>query len=540
MEHISSDYQNALNTTKLVYDYYGAGDSDMALTYGLLMTPSVYNDYYPKLVTDQKNRVILNASYAAAARAAGIPAEGLSGTPSSTIRNKFIDALASEGIITPNKAAVIQSTTYGNTIGLGDTISVNQATTNVSYDQLLDLFDNYADASDVGGVLLGSSALQNNCSLHDGSNQQQHFIKVLPDGTVQDHHKQSQSGSVTISELLSGDAQFMIAYESGSEPIPYDQAYQIQQDITGTNPSGSTNILDWITNQFMTVLGGTAASETAIQYAYNSVFDLIYPSDGIKNAQQNSSPNQDALNEAATESGSKKGWDNGFHTDTAKQSPNYMGMNYFYVKETGGLFHKGGNEETTISINLNNIAKAFMTSYVQYMQGVEESPYYYQKGNINNCKLFDGEKDDFEFTIPVDTEIDDDDTQLYANFYDAMFNTICLNGWSENDQIDDEDYMAEMLKGGMAFISTISDDGFYYQGSYSTDRAILEVADDEAISKAEAKYNTEKAKIENKEQTIDMKMKNLDTEISSLTTEYDTTKQVITKAIEKSFKRYDA
>ena len=98
----------------------------------------------------------------------------------------------------------------------------------------------------------------------------------------------------------------------------------------------------------------------------------------------------------------------------------------------------------------------------------------------------------------------------------------------------------EMLKSGMAFISSISDDGYYYQGNYSTDKYILEVTDDEAISKAEAKYNTEKTKIENKEDTIDLKMKNLDTEISSLTTEYDTTKSIISKSIEKSFKRYDA
>ena len=68
----------------------------------------------------------------------------------------------------------------------------------------------------------------------------------------------------------------------------------------------------------------------------------------------------------------------------------------------------------------------------------------------------------------------------------------------------------------------------------------MEVTDTEAIARAEAKYNTEKTKIENKEDTIDLKMKNLDTEISSLTTEYDTTKQVISKAIEKSFKRYEA
>ena len=97
-----------------------------------------------------------------------------------------------------------------------------------------------------------------------------------------------------------------------------------------------------------------------------------------------------------------------------------------------------------------------------------------------------------------------------------------------------------MMKSGMVYLSSISTDGNYYQGSYSTDTHISEVADSEAIAQAEAKYNTEKAKIENKEDTIDLKMKNLDTEISSLTTEYDSTKQIITKSIEKSFKRYDA
>jgi hypothetical protein len=86
----------------------------------------------------------------------------------------------------------------------------------------------------------------------------------------------------------------------------------------------------------------------------------------------------------------------------------------------------------------------------------------------------------------------------------------------------------------------MSSDGFYYQGNYGTDKTILEVQDQDAIAKAQAKYNTEKSKIEFKEDRIDLKMKNLDTEISSLTTEYDTTKQLLGKVIEKSFKRYDA
>lgn len=538
MEKISTEYQQALNATKLVYDYYGSGDSDMALTYGLLMSPSIYNDYYPKLVTDAKDRVVLNSAYAAAAKKAGIPAEGLLGTPSSDVRNKFIEALCSENIITPAQATSIEGIPYSNKVGLGTTISAKQSLTEVSYDQLLKLFDANAEDSNSGGVLLGSNLLGNPHSAYDGNNQQQHFLTITAAGDVTDYHK-GASQSVTISQLLSSDTQYVIAYESGTEPIPWDQAHQLQNDLAGD--SGPTNILTWIMNQFATVLGGTAASETAIQYAYNCVYDLIYPSDKLANAYNDGNINKhEALNEVATQSGSHKGWDHGFHRDTALQAPKYMGFNYLYVEETGGMWHKGGNEETTVSVNLNNIAKAFLTSYVSYMQGIEDSKYHYQKGDINNCALYNGKNDDFMFTIVTEAEIDDGDSGLYANFYDTMFNMICTKGWVENPQVDDEEYLSEMLKSGMVYISSLSDDGYYYQGNYSTDKAILEVSDTEAISRAEAKYNSEKVKIENKEETIDLKMKNLDTEISSLTTEYDTTKQVISKAVEKSFKRYEA
>nr|QGT49816.1 hypothetical protein Melaina855_2030 [uncultured Candidatus Melainabacteria bacterium] len=540
MEQISTEYQNSLNATKLVYDYYGSGDSDMALTYGLLMSPSIYNDYYPKLITDAKDRVVLNSAYAAAAKRAGIPAEGLLGTPSSDVRNNFIEALCGENIITPAQATSIVGIPYGNTLGLGSTINASQSLTDISYDQLLSLFDLYGEDSNTAGVLLGSNLLPNTQSQYDGGNQQQHFIRMEKDGTTTDFHK-GQSQSVTIRELLSSDTQFMIAYESGTEPIPWDQANQLQLDLAGSNTVGSTNILTWIMDQFSAVLGGTASSDTAIQYAYNCVYDLIYPSDKLANSFTDGNiDKQQALNEVATQSDRHKGWDNGFHIGTTKNSPKYMGMNYIYVEETGGMYHKGGNEETTVSVNLNNIAKAFLTSYVQYMEGINDSKYNWQKGDINNCNLYNGKNDDFQFTIVTETEIDDGDSGLYANFYDTMFNLICTKGWVENAQVDDDEYMSEMLKSGMVYLSSISDDGYYYQGNYSTDKAILEVSDTEAISKAEAKYNSEKVKLENKEETIDLKMKNLDTEISSLTTEYDTTKQVITKAIEKSFKRYEA
>ena len=139
MERISDEYQNAMNQTKLIYDYYGTGTSDMSLTYGLLMTPSVYNDYYPRLLTDKSNRVVLSGVYASAARAAGIPAEGYNGTPSSEVRNSFVEALRDLGVISASTAASIESVSYNNAIGLGATFSATVATQDITANDFMEL-----------------------------------------------------------------------------------------------------------------------------------------------------------------------------------------------------------------------------------------------------------------------------------------------------------------------------------------------------------------------------------------------------------------
>ena len=104
LSDLSNEYQNSLNQTKLVYDYYGTGDTSTPLSYGLLMSPSVLNDYLPVTITDSLGRVTLNSKYAAAARAAGIPQEGLGTLPSEGMRNAFIQGLYTSGILTKNTA----------------------------------------------------------------------------------------------------------------------------------------------------------------------------------------------------------------------------------------------------------------------------------------------------------------------------------------------------------------------------------------------------------------------------------------------------
>ena len=193
---------------------------------------------------------------------------------------------------------------------------------------------------------------------------------------------------------------------------------------------------------------------------------------------------------------------------------------------------------------MSYVLRAYVTYIEDFLNGVAKTDsagndlYKVSIGNKKESNLVTDEKL-HKYTINAGTTVSSDDC-AQATFYDALFNQICKNGWTCNKNIDDNDYLQEMLKSGMLFISKVNDDGYYYQGNYATDTYIKEVSDDTKIAQAEAKYTTEKAKLNAKEETLDLKMKNLDTEISSLTTEYDTVKNTISKNIEKSFKRYNA
>jgi hypothetical protein len=546
MERVSTEYQNSLNQTKLVYDYYGSSDKQTDLTYNLLMSPSIYNDYLPKLVTDPKNRVILNGPYAKAAIAAGIPAEGLDGLPSSDVRDSFIDALAEYGIITKNRADIIKLTPYNNATGVGGGISATTATKELTYDEFMEEIKARCASVGMGGrkykygnVDLGEERI----GIRDSV------------GTYTENMAGVQDLSLEM--LLDGDTDYLISvFSNEGEELPVRQARCMQEELLA-----SDGFLAWMRDQFATVLGNIPANDAAIQYAYSSVFDLIQPDRKLQdwlddhsellNMTDNSKleeicePEDEIALNAMKSIGQfyRSTNDHGnesYHTDWAQKAYDYVGF-YFTGDYDNSFVYKDRDDRSQISISLSNIAKAFITSYVQFMQGMDESDYYWQKGSVADCRFYNPKKDkDFKFLVSDGAEVDDGESYLMSSFYDTLFNRICINGWTENDNIDDKEYMQELLKTGLAFISSMSDDGFYYQGNYATDRTILEVTDTDAIAQAQAKYNREKAHIEYKEDRIDLKMKNLDTEMSSLTTEYDTTKQLITKTVEKSFKRYEA
>lgn len=133
---LSNEYQNSIDQTKLMYDFYGDTTNREQLNYNILMTPSALNNYLPITITNSSNRVVLDQSLAKAARAAGIPQEGLGCTPSSCVREEFVKGLLNNKIIDKSLADKINSCPYNYGIGLGDDANTRTEVVNITLDDV--------------------------------------------------------------------------------------------------------------------------------------------------------------------------------------------------------------------------------------------------------------------------------------------------------------------------------------------------------------------------------------------------------------------
>ena len=520
MEKVSAEYDNAMNQTKLVYDYYGTGSEQMPLNYGLLMTPSQLNNYTPMPVTDSSGRIVLDDRLAKAARDAGIPQEGLDGLPSSDLRNAFIDSLAGTGYISQVQADNIKKTTYNQAAGVGDANLVNVNTTTGTLQDLIEMVSSsYYDFSD----------LANGLSRDKGG----FGLNMYDNGT-----EIGTGGKISLGDLLNGNYSIRGTFEQDREPyMPWAVV-----DCVATS-----SFWEDMFTQFEDLLDtGDPYTQAALAYARSMTMDMVEClGDITANADWNAA--QDTSNYGYWEMPHSGGWGSGnslgkIRRNLHSEVDTHIGIVYIQNEGSKEKYDSG------YGMNLSNMVKAYLTYFAQYMEGIDTSSYKVDDNEkYNSGKSEDGRTvadsnlidDMFMFTMVTDVDTSGDNL-LIAAFWDALFNQICAKGWVENVNVKDDRYLQESFKNGNMYISTLSDDGFYYQGNYATNTFIKEVTDEEGIAQAEARYAREKAKINNKENILDMKMKNLDTEISSLSTEYDTIKSVIQKNIEKSFKRYNA
>ena len=116
-----------------------------------------------------------------------------------------------------------------------------------------------------------------------------------------------------------------------------------------------------------------------------------------------------------------------------------------------------------------------------------------------------------------------------------MFNNIVEHGWRYDSSVDDNEYLETVIKNGRYSMCSLNEDGYYYQTRYNETGYMVEVSYKDAIARAEAEFTAKKAELTYKEDTIDMKTKKLDAEIASISAEVDSVRNIISKAIEKTF-----
>lgn len=503
---LSNEYQNSLDQTKLIYDYYGKGDTSTQLSYGILMNPSALNDYMPITVTDSMGRITLNSKYANVARKAGIPQEGLGTLPSENIRNKFIEGLVGEGLITEDMGTRILKVPYNQNAGFGGDVTVATTTQEGNYTDLLKYIEeNCTDSYDLKNITNNVNAAKTNNGAQDADS--------------------DELKSTTLHNLLTGHVIISACGDDGNK-WPDDEAKSLANNLS----SDTSGLFTWLENELSKVLGVNTYAQQALAYATKQM-SMMFDTSSYTSIESISGTRRDVGRRTETKK-CRKG-----NIDASK---NLIGFSY--SKLSMGVGHKRRNP--TIAIDLSNLAQAYLTHFADFMNGISKVD---EKGiqvfDVNQGQTIGSHlaKDNktYQYIWKAGTSVSSDD-MAQATFYDTLFNQICANGWTENNQIEDKTYLQQMLQSGMLYLSKTKDDGYYYQENYATDSYIKEIEDDTKVAQAEAKYTTEKAKLNAKEETLDLKMKNLDTEISSLSTEYDTVKNAISKNIEKSFKRYNA
>ncbi len=532
MTTLSNEYQNSLTKTKLVYDFYGTGDTSTPLSYSLMMTPSILNNNVPIMLTNAEGRVVLDAKYAAAARAAGIPQEGINGFPSEAIRNAFLDALGDQGIISKTLAESLKNITYDPTVGVGtspsERIITEQGNLDALKDRLAEVSTSTLSIPNFDPGTMGEAQ-------GDGKGSQISTVTRDENGNGTRGAETVQELDITINDLL-GDTDY-IWWGYGDNPDNYDQAETAAKQFAQYLEEV---LVPWLNEQLLTVLDiGDADQAAALDYALTET--MLYFGESIVD----NNGNLQYTNSHVI--GKDKD-----HEDNRDKVLNYFTNNdtdlgFVISRQHGGAWHGlWGQGDPCVGINLNNVVDVYLTFFADSLANLESDYNVLTGANSKANSNLVTSDDDYLYTFKVGSEYSSANLAA-SQFYDALFNQLCQRGWVESgvdkngeSLVHDNEYIQEMLANGMMYMTTLDDDGYYYQGNYSTNSYVKEIPDEDAIALAEAKYQTEKQKINSKEETIDMKMKNLDTEISSLTTEYDTVKSVISKNIEKSFKRYQA
>lgn len=507
LQKASQEYQNSLSATKLVWDTEDNTVYD--LSYDVMMTPSMANDYNPYLVTDTKGKIVLSTSMFQAAVDAGvidaktgdpkgsrsIGSSDMSKTENQTngSRNAFLYQLGVKNQVTPESiTSIINLGDKGyNNSGIGgealDKTVANAFNTNsfISYMKKAEDDDgNSIYALKVGDILSNNGGYSFGTSKNELSNNQ---VLITKSGSP---ISESEMQKLTLGELLSG--QYELTGRMDAEAMrKLAEAFLKSMGTT----------LGWQNGNIGGLNVDDESNEALLQAMEFTLKCLNKDYDTSSGGKILSNSVTNAVNQAAS---------------------------------TNSIVAGSNNVS---SVSLTNMLKSFLTNFAVAIEGFDCG--YYVTENDKKKSTYVTDDIGYQFLIKNDnTSIDEKDV-LMADFYNQLYNNLCVNGAStdtnKQQQVTDKSYLSNALKNGQLFISSLNNDGYFYQGAYTLNGHVAEVADEDAIAQAEAEYNVTKNKLNYKEQTLELDMKNIDTELSSLTTEYDTVKNLISKNVEKVF-----
>lgn len=585
LSDISANYANAMNSTKLVWKN-DLVENDYGLTYNLLMTPSAANDYNPYMVTTSSGAIVLNSEYAAAAKAAGISKAG--GISSADGRDKFIAALVPGGIVTQDTANSIMTTDYVATKMDDGTLKVDKANTsattgNVGWNSGAGMGSTPLDKNSVDGLdisalitsdLIGKQ-LVDWAQLITTSSEQ--ITSAKYDSTIKDYDVQIKKAATALQyaeantddytakkkaleALQDAKADFIKeAKKKGIVDVTRDNFQMDNNSIRDTGftvVSNGTITYDEDTIKKMTI--GDLLSSNIVLMTQNQsadkmskyatkLMESIASIFGYRNSGHGlnmDSKSNEALEFAMTMVKNINLKASNAITQGSSCDDKAMTNNSAYVnandynrigvgqKNILGTDIKAGTSYQAVSVS--NLLSSFLTYYDNYMNGNSSA---YVVGKRVDTSAFVTDDRNYRYFAEAEGTATSQKEKL-ADFYDQLYNNLCEKGWREDASVQDNEYLENALKTGRYAMSSLHEDGYFYQTRYNETGYIVEETDSDAIARAEAEFTQKKAELTYKEDAIDMKSKKLDAEISSLSTEYDTVKQLISKSIEKTFQMF--
>ena len=581
LSQASQNYMTSLNATKLIWNPEYTDDYVFQLDYASMSRPSSYNNYQLQLLTNTKGQTVLDSAfYNALCGKAFACKDGTTFDFASTISDNgrkiernidnfktFILALNEQGIV--SNAQYIQMITAldyqaanpgsaqvyhpENGFGVnGSTLRQIYSTdlmglcdyiddiTTYGEDYLNDLYDTYGSSSlaptpyDTASEIVkllnfdsflteangqsGITVVKNACTPQPAEGYIFDYINNIS-GTID----WSQPQQFNLADALGSKTLALVGYDLTSNGSGRDNSNKYVNLI-----DSFVNNLEYIAKKFFEFTGvddedALARTRTVIEALYKNIDGTLRTTDANFVFREELNEQNEPINEGHDSNDTYMGG-----------IPDYLNYCIPVTQESDGVDIKA------YVLSLSNLAQAFFTEYEnQRSKGATGYFVAGSSGYIGDCNLITSSEVYIYDYIDAGTSNPDGEVSQILNYYSQMFNQICEKGYTYNSAIADPENLQNMLKNGYLAVNTIGDDNYFYQYDYLEytigNGYFKEVADEDAITAAEAEYKVKQAQLNAKEEELSVDMQTIEAELASLNTEYDTVKNLINKSVQKDF-----